>query len=275
MRNHSILIIGAGSLGTALIEQLIPSHYNSIRVLDSSEHALYEAKNHFSSPKLRLLLGDVRDADRLNMAMADIGDVILCAAVKSIDIALANPMETVSVNVFGTFAVIREAYHSKPKRVLVLSSDKGVLGHGMGVYHASKYIVEAVTRWANFHSSHTRFSCVRPANFVPSDMSFTETWFRAYREGKEIPVTGSEVTRYFIPIDKAADYTLRALRAMQGGEIFVPPAHKENMLSLAKRLKRPIKIIGLRPNDRLSEELLSPEEKKQARKVSGMWVIKG
>lgn len=275
LKNRSVVIPGGGgSLGQALIGKLLSSSCKSIRVLDVSEKSLYEVKQRFHSPRLRLLLGDVRNPDRVATAMSGVDFVIVCAAVKSVDIASENIMETVETNVNGAFAIVREAYRSHPKRVLFLSSDKSILSGGPpGVYHATKFIVEELTRWANLHSESTRFSCIRPANFVPSDMSVFSTWYEYYRAGKQIPVTHPSATRYFIPLGEAAAFTLKALEVMKGGEIFVPPSQKFNMYKLATRLNRPIKIVGLRPSDRLAESLMNEDERRYARKVAGMWVI--
>jgi FlaA1/EpsC-like NDP-sugar epimerase len=105
-------------------------------------------------------------------------------------------------------------------------------------------------------------------------MAVFASWYEQYRLRKPISVTHPLATRYFIPLDEAASFTLKALNIMKGGEIFIPPSQKFNMYKLATRLNRPIKIVGLRPSDRLSEELLTMEERRRARKASGMWVIR-
>lgn len=264
---------GGGSLGTAVTEHLLHTGVRSIRLLDVSERSLFESKKHFlDNPRLRWLQGDIRDADRVSMAMSAVNYVIFAAALKSVDIAETNPLECIETNIGS--ALIKEAFNAKPSKFLAVSSDKALLGEDAGVYHASKHILEKVILWANKHGS-TKMSCIRPANFVPSSMSVFETWYEKYQMGQPIPVTSSTATRYFMPLKQVAECVIRALQVMKGGEIFIPKTpRKYNLLTLAKRLNVPYAITGPRTGDRDQERLITDAELCRARVVSNMWVIR-
>ena len=271
-----MLITGCGSLGQALTLELLKYSVHAIRLLDVSENALYDMIQLVGSshPRVRLLQGDVRNKDRMRLALQGVHYVIHTAALKSADIAEANPFETIDVNLNGTITTISEAMRAGVSRFVAISSDKALLDSTAGVYHATKYLVERVTLWANRISNKTRFSCVRPANFVPSRMSVVDTWYKQYKSGQPLTVTSPEMKRYFMPIEQAAKDTIRALTLMRGGEIFVPDATAYNILDLVKSAGLPYQITSPRPGDRTSEELMSEEEKARAKRIRGMWVLK-
>jgi len=276
--NSTILITGgAGSIGSALTEKLLEFKPHSIRIFDNNEYALSKLQQKLSNlnefHRLRFLLGDVRDRERLEMALNGAHIVYHLAAVKHVDIAAYNPIEAIATNITGTINVIYCCLKTKPWHMFFASTDKAV--NPTSLYGHSKAIGEKLTLWANQISDATRFTVLRFGNVKQSSGNVFEIWRNQLKAGEPLTVTHPEATRYIMDIDEAVDFIIEATEYASGGEIMVSEMQTYKILDLAKQLSENIKITGLRAEEKLHEELLTEEEKKRAKRLGDkIWVIK-
>ncbi len=261
-----ILITGAcGSIGSALLERLLQSDA-TICALDQSEDGLFKLDQKFreKSEKLRLFLGDVRDRDRLDLAMEGVDTVFHCAALKHVYLSEYNPFEAMQTNIIGTHNIIQSAIEAGVDRVILTSSDKSV--NPTSTMGATKLLGERlVTAANNFSGKHnTRFSSVRFGNVINSNGSVIKIFKGQIEKGLPLTITSSDMTRFFLSMSQAVDLCIDVSEQMVGGEIFVKNMGSCNILSLAKAVSKGRDFetieIGLKPGEKLYEELLTDSE---------------
>lgn len=268
LKNKVILITGAGSLGTELTKQILQYNPHSIRLYDNSEQALFKLQLQFpDEDRLRYILGCVTNKEKMGFACKDVDYVIHTAARKFINYGASSPDAFIDTNIHGTENVIKACMEHNVKKGIFISSDKSL--HHFGIYAKTKAIGEDLWKWGYKISATTKFSIIRPGNFLPSDGSVFQIWDDAISQGKEICVTDKHMKRYFIKIEDMAAFTLFVLDVMEGGEVFVPKMEEKEIYKLAleyvKGDESRIKIIGIREGgETLREELISEEEKKIA-----------
>lgn len=256
--NKSILITGGtGSFGkkytTTLLKRYKPK---KIVILSRDELKQYEMQQEFNDPALRFFLGDVRDQDRMIQAMEGIDYVIHAAALKQVPAAEYNPMECIKTNIYGAENVIRAAIFNGVEKVIALSTDKAA--NPINLYGATKLASDKLFVAANntVGAKQTRFAVVRYGNVVGSRGSVVPFFKKLLNDGvKEIPVTHEEMTRFWITLQAGVDFVLTNFARMKGGEIFVPKIPSVNIMDLAKAYAPdlPVKIIGIRPGEKLHE----------------------
>lgn len=284
----TILITGgAGSLGRALINELLkPDNYfyidslpvePIIRVLDINEHRLSVLKH----KNIRRLYGSITDKDRVRRAMYGADIVIHCAALKNLEVTEFNTPELIKTNVVGTDIVISSAIENAVSKVMIISSDKAV--EPAGIYGASKLISEHVALNYNATNVLTKISVFRSGNFEDSRGNVFEVWKRQLENNEPITVTDIKCFRYFIKTDIAAKTILKAVRHMEGGEIFIPDETIMVVKSMDTILKEAgvdknykIKTIGLRKGEKLIEQTCTVDEKVHSvhNKELKCWVIR-
>ena len=278
LKNRVILITGAGSLGTELVNQFLKEDIHSIRVLDSSEQALFRLELKYpEEERLRFILGDVSNQEKVEFACKDVNYVIHTAAKKFVNYGEYNPDVFIDTNIHGTENVIKGCLAQNVEKAIFISSDKAL--HHFGIYAKTKAIGEDLWKWGYKISPTTNFSIIRPGNFMPSEGSIFSIWDDAATQGKEIRVTDKRMKRYLIPIEDMAKFTISVLEKMEGGEIFIPKMEEKDIYKLALEYangdKSRIKIIGLRPGgETLKEDLMSEEEKEIATDGGDYYVIK-
>lgn len=262
--NKVILITGGtGSFGQKCVELLLKKHTPSkIIVYSRDELKQYEMAQNFNSPVMRYFIGDVRDRDRLHLAMRGVDYVIHAAALKHIPIAEFNPMECIKTNIHGANNVIDVALEQEVEKVIALSTDKAV--NPINLYGATKLAADKLFVAANniVGSLKTRFSVVRYGNVVGSRGSVVPFFQKLIQEGAtELPITDPRMTRFWITLQQGVDLVLKSFERMQGGEIFVPKIPSMKITDLAEALApgMPIKIIGIRPGEKL-HEVMCPSE---------------
>ncbi|MEI7610218.1 MAG: polysaccharide biosynthesis protein, partial [Rhodospirillaceae bacterium] len=216
--------------------------------------------------------------ERLEMAMQDIDYVIHAAALKHVPIAEYNPFECIQTNIIGAQNVVQAALHAKVKRVVALSTDKAV--SPINLYGASKLAAEKVFVAANNLAGKlpTRFSIVRYGNVLGSRGSVLPFFRKLIAEGTDhLPVTDPRMTRFWITLPGGVAFVLQAMAHMTGGEIYVPRIPSMRIPELAKAMapNLPIKVVGIRPGEKLHEVLITDSEAPHTFRVesSGDYVI--
>jgi len=273
LKNKTVLVTGgAGSVGSVLIKKILEYPVHSVRVLDIDEHALFRLNRGIKDSRLRLLLGNILDKDRIEMAGKNADIILHLAAVKNIEISEFNPIETIDININGTVNMIKMSIKKKPKKFLNISTDKA--SESSTLYGATKQIGERITSWAGTHIEETKFASVRFGNVIETRGNVFEVWNEELRNKKPLSITNPSMKRFFFKVDEATDFILICLPLMQLGEIFVPKMKSYNIKKLASKISRKQKIIGLRQGEKLAEVLISKSEKKLAQEKKDMWVIR-
>ena len=254
----SILITGGtGSFGKQYVKTLL-RRYKPKRVIVFSRDELkqFEMQQDFMHESMRFFIGDVRDKDRLMMAMRGVDFVIHAAALKQVPAAEYNPMECIKTNIHGAENVIQAALDCGVKKVIALSNDKAA--NPINLYGATKLCSDKLFVAANNLAGerNTRFAAVRYGNVVGSRGSVVP-FFRSLIEkgATELPVTDMRMTRFWITLQQGVDFVLKNFERMRGGEVFVPKIPSVRVPDLAKALapNLSIKIIGIRPGEKLHE----------------------
>lgn len=274
---------GTGSVGSEIVRHLLKTKAKQIRVYSRDEHKQHELKHELRDDKrLRFLIGDIRDKERTDFAFQGIDICFHAAALKHVPVCEYNPFEAVKTNIVGTQNVIDVALANDLEKVLAISTDKAA--DPASVLGASKLMMERLVTAANatVGPHRTRFASVRFGNVLGSRGSVVELWEKQIRKGGPVTVTDARATRFFMEISEAVELVFAALDRMQGGEIFVlkmkPPRRvieyaKDFIKQRARGKQIPIKLIGLRPGEKLHELLMSEDESAHAIELRDMFVI--
>ncbi len=261
----TILITGGtGSFGKRCCREIL-AHHNPSKVIVLSRDELKQsemaAQPVFRDRRLRFFLGDVRDKERLYLAMNDVDYVIHAAALKQVPAAEYNPHEFIKTNINGATNVVDAALHCGVQRVIALSTDKAV--NPINLYGATKLCSDKIFIAGNSYSGKrkTRFSVVRYGNVIGSRGSVIPIFLKQKDEGL-LTVTKSEMTRFIITLSDGVDFALQSLQDMAGGEIFIPkiPSCSIGDLATAIAPDCPVKIVGLRPGEKLHECMVPADE---------------
>ncbi len=256
--NKSILITGGtGSFGKQYTKTIL-SRYKPRRLIIYSRDELkqFEMQQTYNDPCMRYFIGDVRDADRLMQAMNGVDFVIHAAAQKQVPAAEYNPMECIKTNIHGAENVIQAALANNVEKVIALSTDKAA--NPINLYGATKLASDKLFVAANNMAGgkQTRFAVVRYGNVVGSRGSVVPFFKKLLADGAgELPVTDERMTRFWITLQQGVDFVLKNFERMYGGEIFVPKIPSMLIGDLCESLAPsvPIKIIGIRPGEKLHE----------------------
>ena len=280
-KNKNILITGGtGSFGSALIERIV-SNYEPKKIVIYSRDELkqFELKKKFNQKKysvLRYLIGDVRDKDRLMLAMKDIDYVFHAAALKQVPAAEYNPMECVKTNIVGANNVIECCIFNKVKKVIALSTDKAASPNNL--YGASKLVSDKLFVAANnlVGFSPLRFSVVRYGNVAGSRGSVIPEFKKMIDKGEDtLPITDKNMTRFWITLEQAINFSIQSMKEMIGGEIFIPKLPSVKIIDLAKSFGSNIKLkyVGLRPGEKIHEIMCSSHDSSQTLEFKKYFVI--
>jgi UDP-N-acetylglucosamine 4,6-dehydratase len=264
----SVLITGGtGSLGKSLVEYFLKeTKVRRVAVLSRDELKQQHLRIHFQdNPRLRWFLGDVRDLDRLKRAFHGVDYVIHAAALKQVDTGEYNPMEFIKTNVLGSQNVIDASIDSGVKRVVALSTDKA--SSPINLYGATKLTADKLFVAANNYSFAygTTFSVVRYGNVMGSRGSVIPFFQEIAAQGKPLPITDLRMTRFWISIESAVKFVVDSLEIMTGGELYVPkiPSMKIVDLALAVAPNAKLQEIGMRPGEKLHEEMISADDSRR------------
>jgi UDP-N-acetylglucosamine 4,6-dehydratase len=266
--NSSVLITGGtGSLGKALINFLMENtKVRRIAVYSRDELKQHNLRNEIGEDeRLRWFIGDIRDLERLKRALHGVDFVIHAAALKQVDTGEYNPMEFIKTNVLGSQNVIDAAIEAGVKRVVALSTDKA--SSPINLYGATKLTSDKLFVAANNYSFSygTTFSVVRYGNVMGSRGSVIPFWRSLADAGKPLPITDLRMTRFWISIEQAVKFVMDSLEFMEGGELYVPriPSMKIADLAAAVAPGAVLQQIGMRPGEKLHEEMISSDDSRR------------
>lgn len=278
LNNSSILITGGtGSLGKALVKELLEnSKVRRIAIFSRDELKQHNFRNEIGDDsRLRWFIGDVRDLDRLKRALHNVDYVIHAAALKQVDTGEYNPMEFIKTNVLGSQNVIDASIEAGVKRVVALSTDKA--SSPINLYGATKLTADKLFVAANnySHSYGTTFSVVRYGNVMGSRGSVIPYWSQLASEGRSLLITDFRMTRFWISIEEAVRFVLDSLEMMTGGELYVPriPSMRISDLALAVAPGANLEEIGMRPGEKLHEEMISADDSRRAIALENRYVV--
>lgn len=278
--NKSVLITGGtGSLGQALTKRILQTSPKVKRlvIFSRDEQKQFLMAQKFSEsqyPSLRYFIGDVRDRDRLDRAMSGIDYVIHAAAMKHVHLAEYNPSECIKTNVNGAENVIYSCLKNNVKAVVALSTDKACAP--INLYGATKLTSDKLFVAANNikGASEIKFSVVRYGNVMGSNGSVIPFFINKRKEGY-LPITDMKMTRFNISLDGGVDMVLHAMKNAWGGELFVPkiPSYKITEVAKAIAPSLPTKEIGIRPGEKLHEEMITASDSINTYDVGKYYVI--
>jgi UDP-N-acetylglucosamine 4,6-dehydratase len=276
--NESILITGGtGSFGQMFVKTLLEK-YSPKRVIVYSRDELKQSEMRsnplFQNPALRFFLGDVRDRERLYLAMRDVDYVVHAAALKQVPAAEYNPHEFIKTNVNGATNVVEASLRAGVKKVVALSTDKAV--NPVNLYGATKLCSDKVFIAANSYAgdSGTIYSVVRYGNVVGSRGSVIPLFVKQ-RESGVLTITKPEMTRFLITLQKGVDFVLESLESMVGGELFVPKIPACSVADIANVVAPNAKweTIGMRPGEKMHEILIPEDEARNVLEFDNHFVV--
>lgn len=272
-----LLTGGTGSFGKAFIRHAL-DHLDPRRLIVYSRDELkqYECRQLFGNDeRLRWFIGDVRDEKRLLRAMHNVDYVVHAAALKQVDAAEYNPFEFVKTNVLGSQNVIEAAIDTGVKKVVALSTDKA--SSPINLYGATKLTADKLFVSGNHYAAAypTRFAVVRYGNVMGSRGSVIPFFRQLVAAGQPLPITDPRCSRFFITLPQAVRFVVDSFDQMQGGELYVPKIPSMKIVDLANAIKPGVEthVVGLRPGEKLHEEMISPEEGRRALELEGRYVI--
>lgn len=267
LKEKSILITGGtGSFGQAFVKKVLTKWPDIKRIViysrDEQKH--FQMSQTFPAsqfPQIRFFIGDVRDAERLKMAMHEIDYVIHAAAMKHVPIAEYNPMECIKTNIIGAENVINACLKSGVQKVVALSTDKAAAP--INLYGATKLVSDKLFIAANNIRGWNpiTFCVVRYGNVMGSNGSVIP-FFLQKRKEKRLPITDVNMTRFNITLTDGVDMVLHALETAWGGEIFVPKIPSYKVIDVAEAIgpecEKP--VIGIRPGEKIHEEMITSSD---------------
>lgn len=279
--NHKNILItgGTGSLGKKLTKRLLSSwpQINRLVIFSRDEQKQFVMAQEFSNddyPCMRYFLGDVRDKERLIRAMEGIDVVIHTAAMKHVHLAEYNPDEAVKTNVIGAQNVIDSCLINNVQSVVALSTDKACAP--INLYGATKLASDKLFVAANNIKGNRDivFSVVRYGNVMGSNGSVIPFFQKKSKEGI-LPITDEGMTRFNISLDGGVDMVFHAIEHSMGGEIFVPKIPSYRILDVAKAVApdSQIELIGIRPGEKLHEEMITASDSFNSWDLGAYYVI--
>ncbi|MBN1881986.1 MAG: UDP-N-acetylglucosamine 4,6-dehydratase (inverting) [Deltaproteobacteria bacterium] len=279
LNGKTILITGGtGSFGKKCVQTIL-SRYEPRRLIIFSRDELkqFEMSQVFSVEKypcLRYFIGDVRDKERLHRAFHNVDYVIHAAALKQVPSCEYNPFEAIKTNIIGAENIINVAIDQGIKKIIALSTDKAA--NPINLYGATKLCADKLFIAANTYASsgNTRFANVRYGNVFGSRGSVIP-FFLEERKNGVLPITDERMTRFWITLQRGVDFVLASLERMKGGELFIPKIPSMKIVDLARAIgpECELKVVGIRPGEKIHEVLLPREESRNAVEFDEFYVV--
>ena len=277
---------GVGSIGSQLVRQLLSYNPKTLIILDNNETGLFDLHKELQSEKVKVLIGDVRDEERMKTVLTGVDIVFHAAALKHVPLCEFNPFEAVKTNILGTQNVIDAAIRNRVQKVILISTDKAV--DPINTMGASKYLAERLTIAANDHqrNENTAFAVVRFGNVLNSRGSIIPIFMKQIQDNRPLTVTDPEMTRFVMTIPEAVSLVLKAGMIAKGCEIFILKMPVLKIIDLAKVMlqkiapkyhydleNNEIQIVGKRVGEKLYEELMTKQESAFAYEDEDMFIV--
>lgn len=271
---------GTGSFGRRMARTLLKSSKaRKVIIFSRDEYKQYEMQQQMRpewEPRLRFFIGDVRDRDRLDLAMRGVDICIHAAALKHVPAAEYNPFECIHTNVMGAENVVRASLRANVRKVVALSTDKAA--NPINLYGASKLASDKIFIAANHLSGvgETRFAVVRYGNVVGSRGSVIPYFRKLIAGGTDcLPITDPRMTRFWITLQQGVDFVASSLSMMRGGEIFVPKIPSMRVVDMAHTLAPhlPQRVVGIRPGEKLHEVMVTADDARTTLELTDRYVI--
>ena len=280
-KGKKILITGGtGSLGHALTKRLLNTDATTIRILSRNENNQIKMESNFKDDRLRFLLGDVRDSDRLSRAMEAVDIVFHTAALKHVPKIEYNPFEGITTNVIGSQNVIDACVQQNVEKVVAISTDKAT--SPLNVYGATKTLMEKLFVAANTFSTpekhRTKFITVRYGNVLGSSGSVVPIFIDQIKNKKKVTITDPQMTRFSITMDEALEFILKATEIGKGSEIFIPKMKAYSIMDIKNVLVELLgdtgsETIGVRVGEKMHEILINRDEIRYGWEIDNMYMI--
>ena len=280
-KGKKILITGGtGSLGHALTKRLLNTDATTIRILSRNENNQIKMESNFKDDRLRFLLGDVRDSDRLSRAMEAVDIVFHTAALKHVPKIEYNPFEGIKTNVIGSQNVIDACVQQNVEKVVAISTDKAT--SPLNVYGATKTLMEKLFVAANTFSTpekhRTKFITVRYGNVLGSSGSVVPIFIDQKKNKKKVTITDPQMTRFSITMDEALEFILKATEIGKGSEIFIPKMKAYSIMDIKNVLVELLgdtgsETIGVRVGEKMHEILINRDEIRYGWEIDNMYMI--
>ena len=280
-KGKKVLITGGtGSLGSALTQRLLTENVDTIRIFSRNENKQLEMDSKFHDDRLRFLLGDVRDYNRLTRACEDIDIVFHAAALKHVPIIEYNPFEAIKTNVIGSQNVIDACLEEDVEKAICIGTDKAV--SPLNTYGATKSLMEKLfitaSNYLKTERHKTKFIALRYGNVLGSSGSVIPKFINQIKNNGKITITDPNMTRFSISMDEALDFILKVTEIGKGSEIFVPKLKAYSLMDVKDALfdllgKTDEEIIGIRAGEKVNEVLINEDEMKYCWEYQDMYLI--
>ena len=278
---RTILVTGGtGSFGKDFVKTVLARHKPRRLIIFSRDELKQSEMSHqfpdSKYPAIRYFIGDVRDRDRLEMAMRGVDYVIHAAALKQVPAAEYNPMECINTNVLGAENVVQASIRCGVKKVIALSTDKAA--NPINLYGASKLASDKIFVAANNLSGQDgpKFSVVRYGNVLGSRGSVVPFFNKLIAENADsLPITDPRMTRFWITLEQGVNFVLSSLEMTQGGEIFVPKIPSMAMMDMADAMApgKPTHVVGVRPGEKLHETMVPEDDARTTLELADRYII--
>ena len=271
---------GTGSLGQALTERILNSDVEQIRILSRNEFKQISMETKLPDERLRFLIGDVRDKDRLIRALDDVDIVFHAAALKHVPKVEYNPFEAIKTNVQGSQNVIDACLENDVQKAICIGTDKAV--SPLNTYGATKLLMEKLfitaKRYSNPKKHPTKFFAVRYGNVFGSSGSVIPKFIEQINNNKKITITDPTMTRFSITMNQALDFILKATQKGHGAEVFIPKLKAYSLQQIHNILSnltnaKDHEIIGMRTGEKQHELLINSDEMRYAWSYDNMFVL--
>jgi UDP-N-acetylglucosamine 4,6-dehydratase/UDP-glucose 4-epimerase len=270
---------GTGTLGRALAKKLLEYNITTVRVFSRDEGKQLDMSSQITDDRIRFIIGDVRDKERLRFAMHEIDIVFHIAALKQVPVAEYNPFEAVKTNVLGSQNVIEACMDEEVDIAMAISSDKAV--SPLNTYGATKLVMEKIFMAANYYkgSRRTIFTAVRYGNVLGSRGSVVPQFIRSIKNSARVTVTNPSMTRFNITLAEALDLILRGLGKAKGPEIFIPKLQAYRLGDLVDAIvelsdkKVKVGYSPIRPGEKMHETLINESEARYSIESGGDYVL--
>ena len=263
---------GAGFIGSHLADRLLGEGHRVTVIDDLSTGSIGNIQHLKGHARFRYYIDTILNRPLLAELIDDCDGIFHLAAVVGVKLIVESPVRTIETNVKGMTNMIKVIIKNKPSKFINISTDKAA--DPSTLYGSTKNLAEHLTSWGKAHISDTKFASVRFGNVFETRGNVFEVWEEQIKQKKSITITDYKMKRYYFQKENAVKFILKCIPIIDQGNIFIPKMKNYSMKDLALKYSKNHEIIGLREGEKLSEILLSEEEKKDAVSMKDMWIIK-